>query len=345
VSAYSRRDNHKTDEIRADDFASPDQKIQDEQPGKEASKNREEAMVRLSALASLLLSLVILSSATCVPLAKEVEVNGVRLQYLEQGSGEPVVFVHGAISDLRTWPPAVSETVAKKYRFIAYTQRYHGTGPWNDDGRKYSVATHADDLAKFISALNVGPAHVVGWSYGGWVAIIAAQNTPSLVRSLILYEGGPPSVLAPDSPEAKTAAEDRAKFTALAMAALKAGDAMQAAGLFFEAVYQIPSGGFERQPEAIRTTVLDNARTLPALFASPPSGITCESLKNLTQPTLVLQGEKTQTYYVLINEAISRCVPNAQRVILPNVNHVGPARDPAGFSAVVLDFLSKHPGL
>jgi hypothetical protein len=192
VSAYSRRDNHKTDEIRADDFASPDQKIQDEQPGKEASKNREEAMVRLSALASLLLSLVVLSSATCVPLAKEVEVNGVRLQYLEQGSGEPVVFVHGAISDLRTWPPAVSETVAKKYRFIAYTQRYHGTGPWNDDGRKYSVATHADDLAKFISALNVGPAHVVGWSYGGWVAIIAAQNTPSLVRSLILYEGGPP---------------------------------------------------------------------------------------------------------------------------------------------------------
>jgi pimeloyl-ACP methyl ester carboxylesterase len=112
---------------------------------------------------------------------------------------------------------------------------------WSDDGKKYSVATHADDLAKFISALNAGPAHVVGWSYGGWVAIIAAQNAPSRVRSLILYEGGPPSVLAPDSPEAKTAAEDRAKFTAPAMAALKAGDAMRAAGLFHCHMAAIPT--------------------------------------------------------------------------------------------------------
>ena len=52
-------------------------------------------MVRLSVLASLLLSLVIPSSATSAPLVKEVEINGVRLPYVEQGSGEPVVFVHG----------------------------------------------------------------------------------------------------------------------------------------------------------------------------------------------------------------------------------------------------------
>jgi pimeloyl-ACP methyl ester carboxylesterase len=299
-------------------------------------------MVRMSVIASVLLCLVVPSNVTSAPLVKDVDVNGLRLSYVDQGSGEPVVFVHGAISDLRTWPSAVSETVAKKYRFIAYTQRYHGTGAWNDDGKKYSVATHADDLAKFISALNAGPAHVVGWSYGGQVAIIAAQNTPSLVRSLILYESGPASVLAPDSPEAKTAAEDRAKFTAPAMAALKAGDAMQAAGLFFEAVSQTPPGGFEHEPEAIRTTVLDNARTLPVLFASPPSGITCDSLKNLKQPTLVLQGEKTQTYCALISEAISKCVPNAQRAILPNANHAGPARDPAGFGAAVVEYLSKR---
>jgi pimeloyl-ACP methyl ester carboxylesterase len=295
----------------------------------------------LDAMAPLLLCLLVPSTAMSEPTVKEVEVNGIRLPYVEHASGEPVVFVHGAISDLRTWPQEVSQTVAKKYRFIAYTQRYHGTGAWNDDGKKYSVATHADDLAKFISTLNAGPAHVVGWSYGCQVAIIAAQNTPSLVRSLILYESGAASVLAPDSPEAKTAAEDRAKFTAPATAALKAGDAMQAAGRFVEAVFQTPPGGFEHEPEAIRTMVLDNARTLPLLYASPPSGITCDSLKNLKQPTLVLQGEKTQTYYALISEAISKCVPNAQRAILPNANHAGPARDPAGFGAAVVKYLSK----
>ena len=113
--------------------------------------------------------------------AREVEVNGVRLQYIEQGSGEPIVFVHGAPSDLRAWEP-VREEIAKRYRFIAYTQRYFGTETWPDEGKNFSVTTLADDLAKFIKALNAGPVHLVGWSYGGLVAVTAAVSDPSLVR-------------------------------------------------------------------------------------------------------------------------------------------------------------------
>jgi len=52
----------------------------------------------------------------------------------------PVVFVHGVVSDHRAWEP-VRDEIARKYRFIAPTQRYFGTGPWKDDGREYSVAT------------------------------------------------------------------------------------------------------------------------------------------------------------------------------------------------------------
>jgi pimeloyl-ACP methyl ester carboxylesterase len=93
--------------------------------------------------------------------AKEVEVNGVRLHYIEQGYGEPIVFVHGAPHDLRAWEP-VREAIAKRYRFIAYTQRYFGTEPWPDEGKNFSIATHANDLAKFITSLNAGPVHLVG---------------------------------------------------------------------------------------------------------------------------------------------------------------------------------------
>ena len=66
--------------------------------------------------------------------AKEVEIDGVRLQYVEQGSREAMVFVHGAPSDLSHWEP-VREGIASKYRFLAYTQRYFGNAPWSDDGR------------------------------------------------------------------------------------------------------------------------------------------------------------------------------------------------------------------
>jgi pimeloyl-ACP methyl ester carboxylesterase len=147
-------------------------------------------------------ALVLLGVAGMVGVAaetasKEVEVNGVRLPYVEQGSGTPVVLVHAALSDLRDWE-AVREALARNHRVVAYTQRYHGTAPWPDDGRSFSAATHADDLAAFISALDAGPVHLVGWSYGGSVAAVAATNNPRLVRSLVLYEPNLASVLAPE---------------------------------------------------------------------------------------------------------------------------------------------------
>ena len=274
--------------------------------------------------------------------AKEVEINGVRLQYVEQGAGEPMVLVHGAPSDLRVWEP-VREGIAKKYRFIAYTQRYFGTQPWPDEGKGFSVATLADDLAKFITSLNVGPVHLLGWSYGGLVATPAALKNPSLVRSLILYEPSIISVLPPDSTEGRAAREDQSKMFAPAIAANKGGDAVQAAKLLIEAVFQVGPGGFDREPQVMQTSVLDNARTMPLLFAAPaPPAITCDILKNFSQPTLVMRGEKTQVSYVLISEAISKCIPGAQLIVLQNVNHDGPRRDPTAFTAAVFAFLSRR---
>jgi pimeloyl-ACP methyl ester carboxylesterase len=299
-------------------------------------------MVRLSALAPLLLCLVVPSPGISGTSAKEVEINGVRLQYLDQGSGESVIFVHGAISDHRAWEP-IRDEIARKYRFIALTQRYFGTGPWKDDGKEFSVATFADDLAKFITSLDAGAVHLVGWSFGGQVAATAAVNNPSLIRSLILYEASVISVLPAGSAEGKAAREDRGRIFAPAVAASKAGEPVKATRLLLEAVFQLPPGGSDREPQAFRTMWDDNARTTPLGFAAPPPpDLTCDVLKNFTQPTLVMRGEKTQPSFVMINEAISKCVPGAVQVVLPNVNHDGPVRDPAAFSAAVIEFLSKH---
>ena len=70
------------------------------------------------------------------------------------------------------------EEIAKVYRFIAYTQRYFGTEPWPDEGNNLRIATQADDLAKFITYLNAGPVHLVGWSHGGSLAATAAVGDP-----------------------------------------------------------------------------------------------------------------------------------------------------------------------
>jgi pimeloyl-ACP methyl ester carboxylesterase len=299
-------------------------------------------MVRLSAFALLLLCVVVPTSTPQAQAAKEVEINGVRLQYVEQGSGEPMVFVHGAPSDLRTWEP-VREVVAKNYRFIAYTQRYFGTEPWPDDGKNFSIPTLADDLATFITSFNARPVHLVSWSFGGLVAMQAAVKNPSLVRSLILYEPNVISVLPAESAEGKAAREDRSKMLAPVIAANKAGDAVQAAKLAREAWLQLGPGGFDREPQTVQTRVLDNARTMLLIFGAPaPPAITCDMLKNFPRPTLVMRGEKTQVSNVLISEAISKCIPGAQLVVLQNVNHDGPSRDPAAFTGAIFEFLSRR---
>ncbi len=299
-------------------------------------------MVRLSAFAVLLLCLVVPTTTPWAQTAKEVEINGFRAQYVEQGSGEPMVFVHGVPSDLRSWEP-VREGIAKKYRFIAYTQRYFGTLPWPDDGKNFSIPTLADDLATFITSFNAGPVHLVSWSFGGLVAMQAAVKNPALVRSLILYEPNVISVLPAESAEGKAAREERSKMLAPVIAANKAGDAVQAAKLAREAWLQLGPGGFDREPQTVQTRVLDNARTMPLIWGAPaPPAITCDMLKNFPRPTLVMRGAKTQVSNVLISEAIGKCIPGAQLVVLQNVNHDGPSRDPAAFTGAIFEFLSRR---
>jgi pimeloyl-ACP methyl ester carboxylesterase len=84
---------------------------------------------------------------------KQVSINGAKLTYQEQGRGRPTVFVHGAITDYRTWE-GQREAVAAYNRFIALTMRYFGTDPWPDEGANYSMKTHTDDLIAFIQNLN-----------------------------------------------------------------------------------------------------------------------------------------------------------------------------------------------
>jgi pimeloyl-ACP methyl ester carboxylesterase len=112
----------------------------------------------------------------------------------------------------------------------------------------------------------------------------------------------------------------------------------------YEAIYQLPPGGFADMPQSTQAAVLENARTRPLAFAAPPPDIDCDALKAITRPTLVLWGEKSQDYFTLTSQGVANCVPGAYGVVMPNVNHGGPVRDPAAFSGAVLEVLGRHQG-
>jgi pimeloyl-ACP methyl ester carboxylesterase len=68
-----------------------------------------------------------------------VDLNEVRLEYVEQGQGDPLVLVHGGLCDFRYWHFQM-KPFSQHYRTIAYSRRYHYPNVWVGDGRDYSAS-------------------------------------------------------------------------------------------------------------------------------------------------------------------------------------------------------------
>lgn len=275
---------------------------------------------------------------------KSLAVNGTTLHYVQQGKGEPVVLVHGAVSDLRVWGGQVPALVEAGFQTIAYTLRYFGTEPWPDKGELFSPATHADDLAAFVEALGLGPVHVVGWSLGGEVALLAALEHPELFRSMSLYEPAPTLVPATEEGKAEWAevgGEIGAAFGPI-FEALEAGDEDLAAGRLVDIVWETPGVFATFSPEVQRGN-LDSGRTLALMFSAPAVEVTCEELAASKVPTLLLVGEDTTLrYFTFIVEEIGRCMSTDQTVAIPDVNHNGPVKGADAVNAEIVKFLSAH---
>ncbi len=104
---------------------------------------------------------------------------GIELHYVERGTGVPVVFVHGSLSDGGYWNDQLGPFVASGYRAIAYSRRFNPPNT-NIPQPGYSAATDADDLAALIEKLQLGKVHVIGHSYGALTALFLAVKHPSL---------------------------------------------------------------------------------------------------------------------------------------------------------------------
>lgn len=120
---------------------------------------------------------------------RRVRVNGAELAYIEQGTGAPLVYVHGSVSDVRYLQPEIP-ALAEHFRTIVYSRRYAWPNEALGEDALDPMEQHVDDLAGLIRALDAAPAHVAGISHGGSICLLLAVRHPDLVRTLILEEPG-----------------------------------------------------------------------------------------------------------------------------------------------------------
>lgn len=250
----------------------------------------------------------------------KVQVNGVDLHYVERGSGEPIVFVHGSLVDYREWAP-VAEQLAGEYRTVTYSRRYNYPNENPLTATDHSAAIEAEDLAALIQARGLGPANVVGVSYGGYTGLLLALRHPELVRSLVVVE--PPLVRwLPDLPggtEVAAAFFNRAWTPAAE--AFRRGDPTGALRVSLD--YLVFPGALDKLPVEFRAMLMDNIREWEALTTStdafPP--ITPEQLGGLNIPVLVVSGERGLEIARLVDPALARAVRNGKHLEIPEGTH------------------------
>ena len=125
-----------------------------------------------------------------------VDVDGVHTYYEAQGSGAPVILLHGGLCTAETWD-AQTPVLAERYR--VYVPERHGHGRTPDVDGPITYETMADHTIGFMEALGIESAHLVGWSDGALVALLIALRRPGLVDKLVLLDqfvtldGAPPA--------------------------------------------------------------------------------------------------------------------------------------------------------
>lgn len=270
---------------------------------------------------------------------KQIEVNGTKLTYIEKGTGEPVVFIHGAVSDFRTWLEQFHE-FSKDYWAISYSRRYHQPNIRINKISDYSRVSQTSDLIAFLKALKLEKAHLIGHSFGASIALLTALENPELVKSLILAEPSPfPSLMNEEG--ISLLSNQKAGFDE-ALRLAQNGDVQSAVRQFLKVIVGIDV--LELLPEERREVVLENAATLAPMlknyYESPL--INHERLKNLTTPTLLITGELSPRISRLSDEAINRCLPNSRIAVLKCASHGLQIENPKGFNRLVLDFLTNQ---
>jgi len=121
---------------------------------------------------------------------ESVDVGGTKFVYRQLGTdtGVPVIFLNHLAAELDRWDPRVVDGIAARRRVIAFDNRGIGA---SEGSTPNSVAAMARDAVAFIRALGFEQVDLLGFSLGGFISQVIAQEEPQLVRKIILAGTGP----------------------------------------------------------------------------------------------------------------------------------------------------------
>ena len=278
-----------------------------------------------------------------------MEVNHYNFEYVEKGTGEPVVLVHGSVSDHRTWHHQM-EAFSQKYRAITYSRRFHWPNQKIADKEDYAMDQHVADLEELLKKINQ-PVHLIGHSYGAFVCLLLSIKSPQLIKTLILAEPPVITLYVSNTPQPLEILKLLFTRPQTAIALMKLG----ATG-FEPATKEIKQGNLKKAVEifgkatlgATTFSNLSDARleqvhqnVIKAEFLGsgfPP--LQASDISTLKMPTLLIAGENSPKIFSLLLKRLSELIPHAQLQVIQGASHISHEDNPLDFNATVLSFLA-----
>ncbi len=268
------------------------------------------------------------------------QTNDADLEYVDQGDGEPVLFIHGALLADAFAPLLSQPALAERYRLISYHRRgYAGSSPHTGP---CGIAEQAADARALLDHLGIERAHLVGHSYGGAIAMQLAIDAPDRVASLALLE----------SAGVPTASWDLF-VTGVGLPALARyaeNDTAGAVDSFLHGVCGpmtrevvdrvLPAGAFA-QAQADGSTFFGTE--LPALGEW---SLSPERAGRIGQPVLLVMGAESDAVIAVwsdVHMTLQQWFPQAEQAVLPGATHALQMANPAGMADVLAAFLARHP--
>ena len=277
--------------------------------------------------------------------------NGVTLHYTKIGTGQPLIFIPGSVSDYRTWTN-IQQYFADKYECYTFSRRFQFPDKYPAGGDS-SVAVNTTDIAKFIKEKNLSPAVIVGHSFGGYVALNVAIQFPEIVKCIVAEEPffAPALAKNPKNPlelislmfknfkAGKSFARLGMKGFQPTLKALAKGNTEAAQKTF---IYGVTDG--KKTPATLdELTRLQLADNIAALSGEDPfnNTIKMEDLKKIKCPTLLISGTTSPYAFQYINEQLKKFISQSQLVSFHNAGHWIHIDQMDRYVATVTDFLKK----
>ena len=259
----------------------------------------------------------------------KVSVNGLKLFYEIEGEGEPVVLIPGFAAGRWIWFKQTD--LARRFRVIVFDPR--GVSASDKPEGAQTIGLLADDIAHLLKTIGIESAHVVGASFGGFVAQEFALNYPAMTRKLVLCctsFGGPNHV-----------APERETLMALASTkGLNSKERMRANLLlaFTPEYLQTQTAEVDRVVHLRATNEVPEHIYMNQLQAA--MSFNAESrVERITSPTLVLSGDADVIVPVQNSRNLAAKIPGAQLRIIEGGSHTFFIERAEEFNQIVSEFL------